>query len=146
MIIGYVLGEQTPQMLLVEDDDMIKQLASYAANHSLHVWVLPRAPRRNEHFFDTHVPHTLSKVRAIDTISIAQEIVRCPVPRKGFHHLLDRLLRGGVLRDVKVHNAAPLMRENYQHEEHLERHGRNGQEVQGDHVLPVILEERSPRR
>ena len=85
-------------MLLVENDDMIKQLASYPANHSLHVWVLPWAPRCNEHFFDPHVPHPLSKVHVIDTISIAQEIARCLAPRKGFQDLLAGLAGRSTVR------------------------------------------------
>jgi len=108
--------------------------------------ILKLGPRGNQHFFDAHVPHLLPKGGAIDVVPIAQQISRGFVPRKGIDDLLCGPFCRGVLSHVEVHHASVLMGEDHQDEEHSEGDSRHSEEIKGDHIRHVILEERSPRR
>jgi hypothetical protein len=72
LIIGQVIRQQTPEMLRVEDDEMIEQVTADTANHPLHVGVLPRILGRDEDLFDLHMAHPLSKRVPIHAVSIAR--------------------------------------------------------------------------
>jgi hypothetical protein len=52
VVIGHVLRQQTPEMLLVQHDNMLEHVPAYTANHPLCVWILPRTPWGDQDFFD----------------------------------------------------------------------------------------------
>jgi hypothetical protein len=79
-----VVGQEPPQMSLVQDDYVIQAVAAYTPDEPLDIGILPRTPRRNQHFFDAHVLHLLSKGSSVDAVPIAQQIPGGLVPRKGF--------------------------------------------------------------
>src|SRR5215510_8277616 len=144
VIIGQVICQQTLEMLRVEDDDMIEHVTADTANHPLHVGVLPWTLGSDEDFFDPHMAHPLSKSVPINAVPIAQQIPRGGLPWKSVHDLLSRPLGGGMLRDVHMHDPSPFMGEDDQDEEDPEPHGRDRKEIEGHHVLHVILEEGLP--
>jgi hypothetical protein len=133
-------------MSLVDDNGMIKQLASYAANHSLHVWVLPRRSGGNDHLVNPHISDALPKRSTVDTIPVAQEIAGRSIPRKRVDHLLRRPRRRGMLCHVDVYDPSPFRGEDHEREEHLVRERRHHKEVQGDQIFDVVVEEGLPRR
>jgi hypothetical protein len=55
VVIGEIRGEHTPEMLLVEDDDMIEHLAPDTPDEPLAVGILLRAVGRNLDLFYTQV-------------------------------------------------------------------------------------------
>jgi hypothetical protein len=138
VIIGQVIRQQPPEMLRVEDEDMIGHVTADTANHPLHAGVLPRTPGGDEDFFDPHMAHPLSKSVPINAVPIAQQIPRGGLPRKSVHDLLSRPLDGGMLRDVHTHDPSPFMGEDDQDEEDPEPHGRDHKEIEGHHVPHVI--------
>jgi HPt (histidine-containing phosphotransfer) domain-containing protein/CheY-like chemotaxis protein len=89
---------------------------------------------------------TFLEIWAINAVSVPQEIVRRIVPGKRFDHLLRRSLCNGMLGDIDVHETSSLGRQDHQHEQHPERHRGDREEIEGDQVLHVILQERLPRR
>ena len=68
----------------------------------------------------------------------------------GFCHgeRLDVLSSGpfgrGMLGDAEVNDAPPIMGEHEEHEHNAECNGGHGEEVDGDEIFQMIIEERSP--
>ena len=118
MIILEITSQKPPQMWLVQDDHVVEAFATDTPDEPFDVGILPGTSGRDQHLFDPHVPYSLPKVRPVDTITVAQEMPRCLVPREGFDHLLCSPFRGGVLRDVQMNDAAPFMGQDETHEEH----------------------------
>jgi hypothetical protein len=116
MIILEVTGQQPPEMALVQDNQVVQAFAAGAANEPFHVEILPWDLGGNENLLDPHVWHSPPKVRPVDTITVAQELPRCVVPREGVDHLLGGPLRGGVFRDVKMDETSSLMGQDEQDE------------------------------
>jgi len=131
-------------MPLVQDDHLVQALASDTPNQTLDIRMLPGTLWRGQHFLAAHVPHTLSKGWAVDGITVPEQIPGRFVPGKRLHYLLRRPLGGRMLGDVAVHHTSALMREDHEHEEHLERDGRHGEEIEGNQTLRMICEQGLP--
>src|SRR3989441_11718565 len=74
MIIAKVTFKNAAQMAVVENDHVIEALTTYASNHPLGAWILPRASWSRPHFPNTHSLNSVLEVRPIDSISIANQI------------------------------------------------------------------------
>ncbi len=64
------------------------------AQLTLAVRILPRGLRRGEDLLSPHRTHATNKVRAIDLVSVPDNVLRCRVVGKGVHQLLACPLRG----------------------------------------------------
>src|SRR5262245_33592526 len=124
---------------------MVQTFSANRTDEAFDVRSLPRRPRSAEHFFDIHYRDLVAELLAIDSISIAQQISRRRIKRKGFEHLLRRPFSGGMSCDVEVHDAASIVCEDNKNEEDFEPNGLDGEEVDGRELRNVILEERPPR-
>ena len=133
-------------MALVQDEHVVQACAADAPEQPVDVGGLPWTPWGGQHVFDPHLPHPRPKGGAIGAVPIAQQIPRGLVPRAGVDDLLGGPLRGGVLGDVDRPKLSALVGEDHQHEEHLTADRWDHQEVQGDQLLDVMLEEGLPRR
>ena len=49
-----------------------------------------------------------------------------------------------MLRDVEVHDTAPLMPQHQEHVEHAEGHRGHDEEVDGDDLADMVLQESAP--
>jgi hypothetical protein len=116
-------------MSLVQDDDMVQAFAAETPDEPFDVGVLPRTAGSDQYFFDPHVPHPLPKSSAVDTVPIAQEIAWRFFPRTRVHDLLGGPLGGGMLSDVEVDDATPMVGQDEQHEEHSVGHRRHHKEI-----------------
>src|SRR6266540_5603706 len=88
MIVIKVGLEKTPEMPLVQHDDMVEHFTPDTADESLDVWVLLWTAGGDQHLLDPHVVDPSPKVRAIDAIAIPEQIPWCIVPRERLDHLL----------------------------------------------------------
>ena len=102
VIVGEVLSENSPKMLLVENDHVVETLATDRANQSLGLGILPRGMWRGEDLLDPHSVDPRDELVAVDCISISQKILRRFIERKGLDDLLRRPSRAGVVGDVEV--------------------------------------------
>ena len=107
-------------MSLAEDEHVIQALAPDRADEPLREGILPRALRRGENLVDPHALHAAAKLLAIDVVTVAEEIGRCGLVRKGIHDLLSGPLGGGVLSDIEVHDPPAVASEDDQDEERPE--------------------------
>src|SRR5271167_2413316 len=123
---------------------MIEALTPNGTNHPLHVRSLPRRARRGQHFMDAHVSHLFSELKAEDSIAVAQQVTRELVKGKGLPQLLSCPLGSRVGGHIEVQNATPVMGQYQKHVKHLETDGGHSEEVDGDHLREVVLQERAP--
>src|SRR5262249_48595983 len=133
------------QSFFIQDYDVVQTFSPDRADHALHVCALPRRARSAEDFFDIHYRDLVAELLAVDSISIAQQISRRGIKRKGFEHLLCRPFRRWMSCDVEVRDASSIVCEHNKNEEDLEPNGVDGEEVDGRELRNMILEERPPR-
>src|SRR2546425_13087046 len=63
---------------------------------------------------------------------------------KGFNDLLCRPRSGRGVAHVEVYDLAAVMKQDHEHVEHAKRHRGHHEEVDGDEISDVVLEEGSP--
>ena len=96
-------------MLLVEHHDVIQALSSHRADQPLHMRILLGRPWGGEHLPDAEVADALAEVRAIDAISVLQEVMRHSLFREVLHDLLGDPLGTGTRSQFDVNNPATIM-------------------------------------
>src|SRR5580700_10451688 len=145
MVIAEVTFENAAQMFVIENDHVVEALATYAANESLGIWILPGASRSREHFFDAHSFNTVAEVATVNSVSITDQIAWRTVFRKCFNHLLRSPSSSRMVSDIKVNHSAPFMRQNNEHKQYAEPGCRHREEVDRDQIANVIVQEGTPR-
>jgi len=123
---------------------MVEALAPNRTNHPFHVGSLPGRTRRRQHLLYAHVSDLFCEVLAENRIAISQQVAWGLVKGTGFSQLLARPLRSRVAGHVEVENAATIMDQDQKHVEDLEANGRYGEEIDGDELGDVVLEESAP--
>ena len=68
VIIVQVRSQYSPEVSLVQNDDMINALTPNRTNESLNVGILPRRPWSSQNFLDAHVADAPLKHVAIDPL------------------------------------------------------------------------------
>ena len=118
---------------------VVQAFTADTPDQPLDVWVLPRAPGGDEHFFNPHVPHPLPKRGPIDAVPIAQQIPRGLVPWEGLDDLLGGPLRGGMFGDVNADDPSSLVGQHHEDKEYFVGDRWHDKEIQGHEVLHVVL-------
>jgi hypothetical protein len=85
-------------MVFAEYDHIVQTLAADGTDQSLHVCVLPWAPRRRDDFLDLHSRQSQPKLFAIDLVTISKQEARGGLVRESF----DDLLRGQCLLKIGI--------------------------------------------
>ncbi len=96
-------------MSFPKNDHMVQAVSADGTDQPLHVGPLPGAGWSGEDFLNVHALDSLAKVPPVDVVSISQQVTRCGVFRKGFHHLLPCPESRGILRDVEVNHTPAAM-------------------------------------
>ena len=81
---------------------------------------------------------------AVGSVSVTKQIPGRGVFREGLHDLAACPLWSWIPGDVEVENSAPVVREHEEDEEDLEGRCRDDEEIDGDRVLNVVVEEGPP--
>src|ERR1700674_2186595 len=131
-------------MAFAEYDDAVEAVAADTADQALNVGILPRTPRGTEDLLDAHALHAAVKHGPINRVPVPQQVLRGAIPRKGLDDLLSRPVRGGIRGDIEMDDAPSVMCQHEQHEEDLEAHRGYGEEIDGDELADVVLQERLP--
>jgi hypothetical protein len=87
IVIGGVFRKDSPKVFRVEHDQMIRTFAPDRADQAFYISVLPRRAERRGPVPGTHCLDPGLKGNAECSIIVANEIVRCAVPRKCFGDL-----------------------------------------------------------
>ena len=144
VVVLEVLTENSNQMCLVQDDDVIKALATNRADQAFCVSVLPRGTWCRQHFLDSQIGDSRANDISVDTVAISDKESWCFIEGKGFGKLLRRLLGSGIRRDIEVQDASSIKTENDEAEEDTIRHGWHRKEVDRHDVVEMVLDERFP--
>ena len=76
VIVADVIAETTPQVSLVEDDDVVEEFASDGTDHALGEGILPRRAGRGENLGDADALRPSSKFASVDAVAVAEEEAR----------------------------------------------------------------------
>jgi hypothetical protein len=90
------------------------------------------------------VPFTRCRNLAVDLVTIAEEIGGRGVLREGVHYLLGYPSSGGMLGNVEVEDTPAVMGEDDEDEEDMQAGGGYREEVEGDEISDMVVEERPP--
>ena len=90
--------------------------------------------------------HSCVEGRAVDSVAVADQPGHVGVGADSLDDLLGGPRGIRMCRNVDVEDAAAFQRENEEHVQHLERHGRHGEEVDRDGAGEMGPQERSPCR
>ncbi len=93
-------------MCLVQDDDVIKALATDRADQALGVSVLPRGARCRQHFLDSQIGDPRANDISVDTVAISDKESWCFIEGKGFGKVLRRPPACRIRRCVRSGEAA----------------------------------------
>jgi hypothetical protein len=127
----------------VEHQHMVQALPPNRANDAVDVGPLPGGSRGTQHFLDTQVSHLSPEGIAEDGIAVAQQVARQLIKGERFSQLLSAPFCRRMSRHIEVKNAAPVMGQHQKHVKNLETKGGDSEEVDGDQLLGVILQERA---
>ena len=104
VIVAEVAAQTTTQVPLVQDDDVVEELAADCADHALGEGVLPRRARSGDSLGDADASDPLPKLGAVDAVAIAEQVAG----RRVTGERLDDLLRSpggrGAIGDVEVYD------------------------------------------
>jgi hypothetical protein len=109
VVVDAVGAKQAPCVNLAEDDDVVEHLSPDGADNAFGEGVLPRGPWRAEDLLEFERGDGLSDEGAEDAVSVAVKETQRRVKREGVKELPPCPLRGGMLGDVDVADAAPAV-------------------------------------
>src|SRR6267143_5128639 len=104
-------------MPLSEDDDMVKAFPSNRSNHALGIGVLPGRAWRNDRFPDVQRLSLTRKPFAIDLISVTDQMAWGLLQPTRLDQLPSGPPRGGMFRDIEIHQPAPVVPQHHEHEQ-----------------------------
>src|SRR5436309_2171088 len=109
IVILVVRAKHVPEMPLTEHDHMIEALASDRADQSFSVTVLPRRSRRCRSVANAHRANAARKCLAVDTVAIANEVVRHRFPPASLAELPGDPFRSWRRCDPEQKNSSTVM-------------------------------------
>jgi len=128
----------------MEHDHVVETLAPNGTNHPLHKCSLPRRTGRGQDLLHAHVSYLFSEVIAEDRVPVPQQVARNFVIGKCIPQLLARPLGGRMGGYIEVKNAATIMGQYQKHVEDLEANCGDREEIDGDELRDVVLQECAP--
>jgi hypothetical protein len=119
VVVSSVRSNQSQQVALAQDDDMVEYLTPERTDEPLRVSFLPGRPGRGFELADAETTHTPIERGAVDPVAISYQSSDPGVEADG----LDDLLRGpglmGVARDVHVQEPPPFERKHEEYDSNL---------------------------
>jgi len=97
VVVGDVLAEEPTKMPLVEDNDVVEELAAHAADPALGDGVLPRAAVGGPRRLDGEGPHRGDDLGGERRVAVEDEVTRSGVEWERLAELLDDPRRCGML-------------------------------------------------
>src|SRR5262245_10173235 len=143
-VVSDVSFQSPSQVLLSEHDHMVETFSANTSNEPFRERILPRTSGRGEHLLNAHSLNSISKMTTVHSITVPYQISRCSIFRECFDDLLRRPFGGGMVGDIEMQYAAPLMRKDYEDKQHFQLQGGHREEVDGDQLTDVVCQESLP--
>ena len=144
LVVLEIVSQYTALASSVENDDAVLAFTPNRTDQALDVRVLPMRVRSREDFAYAQPFCGLTELSSIGANSISQQVTRSAVPRKSFNELMNCPLSGGTCCHRKVNRVAAVVRQNHEHKQHLQLDCRHYEEIHGNQVLHMVLQESSP--
>lgn len=144
VIIGNVLREQSPQMVLVEHNHVVENFTATTSASAFSYSILPRATNRRA---DWHYFQGTDGRRGFESVLgvvIEQQESGRRRKREGFPGLLTDPDAGWMARDIEVHDSSPVMTDNEKAVQDAKLHSWHGEEVHRRNRFAVVAKECSP--
>ena len=146
VVITDVLADDATKVFFVHRDDMVEDLAAAAPNPSFGRSVLPWGVNARSFGFQSGGRQEADDVATEDGIVIQNGVAIGGRLRKGFAKLLHHPICGRMSRDVEMQDSTAFVLDDEETVQHAEARGRNGEEVEGDDRLAVVVKKSAPRR
>jgi hypothetical protein len=117
MIVANVLIHQAFQMVFIDHDQMVEQIAAAAPNEAFGHTVLPRALKTGSFGLNAEVPDQLNDFIIEVCTAVEDQVWRRGIIWKGFAQLLHHPCARRIPRHIEVQDAPPVMGD---HEEAIE--------------------------
>jgi hypothetical protein len=144
MIVAGVVSEQTLQMAFVNCDDVIQEFPAATAYPTLRNSILPRTPHRSADRTHLQRSNGCRDLRPILRIPVENEKPGSRFEWKRLSQLLDDPRTRGMLGDVEVQNAPPIMVDDEKTIEHAESDRWGRKEIHCGNRFPVVVQKRKP--
>ena len=131
-------------MLDVENEQMIRALATDRADQAFNIPILPGRAVRRGPVPDPHCSHTSLECNTECSVVVANEIFRCTVPGKRFGDLVRQPLGRRIAGHREPQQPPPLVPENQKCEKLLERNCWNHKQINRRNSFHVIADEGLP--
>src|SRR6266481_2989383 len=120
VVVAGVRGHDPVEMCLAKHDHMVDALASYRADQSLHICVLPGRMWGRGSIPDAQAAQPSLHDLTIDGVTVSHEIFRCFIPRKRLDNLPSDPLRSRMRRHRVTNKPPPAVPQDDQTIEQLE--------------------------
>ncbi len=138
------LRKNSSQVSFVEDDQMIEAFSPQGSLNTFDVRILPWASVGGSDALDAKVLQSAAEVPGKDRAIIMQQIPGCRVEWKCLSDLLKRPLSRRIPCDIEMHNPPIAMAKHNQDVVDAKRYRINGEEIAGDDIGCVVVEESAP--
>jgi hypothetical protein len=105
VIVRQILMTKSPEMLLVQSDDLIHQLTANAADPAFSDSVLPGTSETRSHRFDAARFHKSENLITELRVAIKQDVTKRTGQRQSLAQLLDNPVCGRMFRAIEVQNS-----------------------------------------
>jgi len=123
---------------------MVEAFSADRADQPFDVRALPGRSESGENLADVQAFDQRPECGAVDAVAVPEQEPRRLVPREGLHNLGCGPLGGGMLGDIEMNDAPPIMSQNKKNVQDPESNGGHHEEVHGHQLINVIFEERPP--
>jgi len=133
-------------MPLVEHHDVIEAFPSNRPDDALSEGILPGRSRGDEDLAHPQAFHPPDEHIAVDLVPVAEQVLGCCLFQEALDQLVSGPGGGGVVGGVDMDEFSTVVSKDQESEEQVEGQGRNDEEIEGDYVANMCLQEGAPRR
>jgi hypothetical protein len=144
LVIADVLADDATKVFFIQWDDVVEDLAAAASNPSFGRSVLPWGVNARAFNLQSRCLQEGNDVAVENGIVIQNDVAISSRLRKGFAKLLHDPICGRMLRDVEMQDSPPFVLDDEETVQHSEARARNGEEVEGDDGLAVVMKKCEP--
>lgn len=144
VVVGDVFTPQSPEMLIVQRDDVIEYFAANTADPALRHSVLPRAAHTGAQGFHGTRLQKLQNIPAELGVMVQQDVAVGTGERQSLAQLLYDPVAGRMLRDIEVQDTSATVLDDKEAVEGAKRQARNRKEVECGDYLAVVAEKGQP--
>ena len=144
VVVANVINHQAFQMLLVQNNHMIEQVAAAVADPALGNAVLPWAQKTGPLWLDAETLYRLNHFFVELSTAIKDQVSGYRVKRECLAQLLNDPRAGRMFGHVEVQDAAPVMRDDEEAVENSERERGHGEKVHRGDGFTMVAEKGRP--